>query len=112
MKGRIRVRRDRPESLTSQVTNQLASLIDSGLMAAGSLLPSERQLSDTLGVARNVVRRSYQVLTNRGYLSAEGRKARRVSSKKSRKPAASAKKGSPRKKSSPKSSPTRTRKSR
>jgi GntR family transcriptional regulator/MocR family aminotransferase len=77
---KVRVNRSRPESLTRQITDQLTNLIQSGVLAAGSLLPSERTLADTLGVARNVVRRSYDYLTTGGYVESEGKRGRRVRS--------------------------------
>jgi DNA-binding FadR family transcriptional regulator len=57
----------------------LTSLIQTGALAAGELLPSERTLADSLGVARNVVRRSYDYLTSGGHVESQGRRGRRVS---------------------------------
>lgn len=79
MKLKVRVNRKNPESMTRQLTNQLTGLIKTGALAAGELLPSERTLADTLGVARNVVRRSYDYLTSGGHVESQGRKGRRVS---------------------------------
>ena len=56
MKTTIRVNRKRPESMTKQITDQLTGLIESGAMTVGSYLPSERELANSLKVARNVVR--------------------------------------------------------
>ncbi len=53
-------------------------------MAVGSLLPSERSLANSLGVARNVVRGSYEYLEKAGVIQREGRKGRSVRSKTSR----------------------------
>ena len=78
MKIKVRVNRKGPESMTRQITNQLTGLIETGALAAGELLPSERTLADTLGVARNVVRRSYDYLTTGGHVESEGRKGKRV----------------------------------
>jgi DNA-binding transcriptional regulator YhcF (GntR family) len=77
---KVRVSRTKPESMTRQITNQLASLIQTGTLAAGELLPSERTLADSLGVARNVVRRSYEYLSSGGQIEGRGREGRRVSS--------------------------------
>jgi DNA-binding GntR family transcriptional regulator len=77
---KVRVSRAKPESMTKQITNQLASLIQAGTLAAGDLLPSERTLADSLGVARNVVRRSYEYLSSGGHIEGRGRQGRRVSS--------------------------------
>jgi DNA-binding transcriptional regulator YhcF (GntR family) len=77
---KVRVSRTKPESMTKQITNQLMSLIQAGTLAAGDLLPSERTLADSLGVARNVVRRSYEYLSSGGQIEGRGRKGRRVSS--------------------------------
>ncbi len=80
MKTTIRVNRKRPESLTRQITDQLTSLIESGAMTVGSYLPSERELANSLKVARNVVRGSYENLMKAGRIQGEGRKGRTVRS--------------------------------
>jgi DNA-binding GntR family transcriptional regulator len=75
----VRVNRKRPESMTRQIREQLNSLIDRGELIAGTLLPSERELANTLNVARNVVRGAYEQLMDAGKLVSEGRKGRSVS---------------------------------
>ena len=76
----VRVNRKRPESMTRQIREQLNDLIEAGELVAGSLLPSERELANTLKVARNVVRGAYEQLMDAGKLTSEGRKGRSVSS--------------------------------
>lgn len=76
----VRVNRKRPESMTRQIREQINTLIDAGELAAGTLLPSERELADTLKVARNVVRGAYEQLMEAGKLRSEGRKGRSVRS--------------------------------
>ena len=76
----VRINRKRPESMTRQIREQLNDLIEAGELAAGSLLPSERELANTLNVARNVVRGAYEQLMDAGKLTSEGRKGRSVSS--------------------------------
>jgi DNA-binding GntR family transcriptional regulator len=66
--------------MTRQIREQLNDLIDAGELAAGTLLPSERELANTLKVARNVVRGAYEQLMDAGKLTSEGRKGRSVSS--------------------------------
>jgi DNA-binding GntR family transcriptional regulator len=66
--------------MTRQIREQLNDLIDAGELAAGTLLPSERELANTLKVARNVVRGAYEQLMDTGRLRSEGRKGRSVSS--------------------------------
>ena len=80
MKTTIRVNRKRPESMTKQITDQLTGLIESGAMTVGSYLPSERELANSLKVARNVVRGSYENLIKAGRVQSEGRKGRTVRS--------------------------------
>ena len=82
---KIRINRKSVESMTRQITDQLGSLIGSGAMTVGSLLPSERALANSLGVARNVVRGSYEYLEKAGVVQREGRKGRRVRAKTLRK---------------------------
>lgn len=76
----VRINRKRPESMTRQIREQLNTLIDAGTLAAGTLLPSERELANTLKVARNVVRGAYEQLMDAGKLVSEGRKGRSVRS--------------------------------
>jgi DNA-binding transcriptional regulator YhcF (GntR family) len=64
--------------MTKQITDQLTSLIESGAMTVGSYLPSERELANSLKVARNVVRGSYVKLMKQGRIQSEGRKGRTV----------------------------------
>lgn len=85
---KIRVNRKSVDSMTRQIANQLTSLISTGAVAVGSMLPSERTLADSLGVARNVVRGSYDYLEKAGLVKREGRAGRRVGKKSSRKKAA------------------------
>lgn len=91
MKTTIRVNRKRPESMTRQITDQLTSLIESGAMTVGSYLPSERELANSLKVARNVVRGSYENLIKAGKVQSEGRKGRTVRSAGGKKRAGAAK---------------------
>jgi DNA-binding GntR family transcriptional regulator len=81
----VRVNRKRPESMTRQIREQLNALIDAGSLAAGTFLPSERELAESLKVARNVVRGAYEQLMDAGKLRSEGRKGRSVSSGKGKK---------------------------
>jgi GntR family transcriptional regulator len=68
--------------MTRQIREQINTLIEAGELAAGTLLPSERDLANTLKVARNVVRGAYEQLMEAGQLRSEGRKGRSVSSAK------------------------------
>ncbi len=91
MKTTIRVNRKRPESMTKQITDQLTTLIESGAMTVGSYLPSERELANSLKVARNVVRGSYENLMKAGRIQGEGRKGRSVRASGGKRRAAAAK---------------------
>src|SRR5215210_751860 len=84
-KLKVRVNRKGPGSLTRQITDQLTGLINTGALAVGEMLPSERTLADSLGVARNVVRRSYDYLASGDLIQGEGRRGRRVGKSSSRK---------------------------
>lgn len=86
---KIRINRKSVDSMTRQLTDQLNDLISTGALAIGSLLPSERTLANSLGVARNVVRGSYEYLEKAGVVQREGRKGRRVRGRTSRKTTAS-----------------------
>ncbi|HSB26983.1 MAG TPA: winged helix-turn-helix domain-containing protein [Pyrinomonadaceae bacterium] len=80
MKLNVRVNRKRPESMTRQIREQLNAMIDAGSLAAGTFLPSERELANSLKVARNVVRGAYEQLMAAGKVRSEGRKGRSVKS--------------------------------
>jgi len=73
--------------MTRQIANQLESLISTGAMAVGSMLPSERTLANSLDVARNVVRGSYDYLERAGFVQREGKAGRRIKAKTRRKAA-------------------------
>jgi len=66
--------------MTRQIREQLNDLIEAGELAVGTILPSERELANSLKVARNVVRGAYEQLMDAGQLRSEGRKGRSVSS--------------------------------
>ena len=86
---KIRINRKSVDSMTRQIANQLESLISTGVVTVGSMLPSERTLADSLKVARNVVRGSYDYLEKAGMVQREGRAGRRVKSKTTRRKTAS-----------------------
>src|SRR5436309_9846597 len=56
------------ESLADKVFEQLTAEIVSGRSAPGSALPSERKLSETLGVNRHVVREALKRLEQVGLI--------------------------------------------
>ena len=89
MTFKIRVDRKSVDSMTRQITDQLRSLIGSGALAVGSSLPSERTLAELLGVARNVVRGSYEYLEKAGVVQRDGNKGRKVRAAPARRKAAS-----------------------
>jgi DNA-binding GntR family transcriptional regulator len=93
--------------MTRQIREQLDALIEAGSLAAGTLLPSERDLADTLNVARNVVRGAYEQLMEAGKLRSEGRRGRSVSSSRG---GTTKKRSTKSSKSSTKSSKTKSRK--
>ena len=60
--------RSRREPLTSQLIEQLRDAIRQARLAAGTRLPSSRQLSEQLSVSRNTVVRAYDALIVEGYV--------------------------------------------
>ena len=79
-KTTIRVNRKLPVSMTKQITDQLTTMIETGIYTVGQYLPSERDLANSAKVARNVVRGSYESLMKAGRIQSEGRKGRTVRS--------------------------------
>ena len=51
------------------LATRLRTLIGDGRVPSGARLPSERQLTDALGVSRTTVTRAYAVLRDSGYLT-------------------------------------------
>jgi DNA-binding transcriptional regulator YhcF (GntR family) len=96
LKKRLSLSRKRPGSMLKQVTDQMDWLIRTGSLRGGTYLPTERELANSLHVARNVVRGSYEHLMRAGRIeikdgkivTARGAKKKNSASrsKKSRKP--------------------------
>ena len=53
-----------------QIYVQIRNLILNGILSAGCLLPSERQLANTLGIHRNTIVKVYDELSADGYIQA------------------------------------------
>jgi len=60
-------------SLQAQIREMLTGAILDGRLPAGVALPSTRQLSQQLGVARNTVALTYELLVDEGYLVTRNR---------------------------------------
>jgi GntR family transcriptional regulator len=61
-----------------QLEQQLEALIKDGTLAAGSVLPAERQLAESMGLSRTTVQRAYAGLRERKLLLAQGRRGFQV----------------------------------
>jgi GntR family transcriptional regulator len=70
----LRLRDDTAMPLYQQLEEQLDALIRSGDIPAGSVLPAERQLADSLGLSRVTVQRAYHALRQRRLVVAQGRR--------------------------------------
>jgi len=57
--------------LYKQIADAILDLINSGELARGQRMPTERELSQTLGVSRNTVSMAYEELESRGYILSE-----------------------------------------
>lgn len=62
-----------PEPLWRQLYIQLDDLLTSGTLQAGTSLPPERELAETLGVSRSTVKRSYDQLRHDQRIGGRGR---------------------------------------
>ena len=58
--------RSRPESLTTQMVDQIREAIRCARIGPGTRLPSTRRLSEQLGISRNTVVRAYDLLLMEG----------------------------------------------
>lgn len=54
--------------LYEDIVSQIQVMIGKGIFAVGSQLPSERELSEQIGVSRNVLREAFRVLEHRGFI--------------------------------------------
>src|SRR5262252_5545741 len=61
----------RKTRVSTGVAQQLQVLMQQGRLAVGEKLPSERELSDLLGVSRPAVREALRLLEVMGYLQTE-----------------------------------------
>ncbi|MBR0824326.1 PLP-dependent aminotransferase family protein [Bradyrhizobium manausense] len=66
----IDLKRSDDEGLVAQLTSQLRSLIATGRLGKGRVLPSSRRLASDLGVSRNTVTYAFEQLAAEGYLEA------------------------------------------
>lgn len=57
-----------PASLSDSLTRRLEELILDGTLKPGRKIPSERQLSERLGVSRNILREALKTLRGRGLI--------------------------------------------
>jgi len=69
----LRIREDTAMPIYQQLEEQLTALIRDGRIAAGTTLPAERQLAETLGVSRATIQRCYATLRERRLIRAHGR---------------------------------------
>lgn len=60
--------------LYQQLEQQLETLIEDGTLPAGTVLPAERQLAESMGLSRATVQRAYRTLRQRKLLIAQGRR--------------------------------------
>ncbi|MBO4269492.1 PLP-dependent aminotransferase family protein [Microbispora triticiradicis] len=74
----IRLDRQSPEALGSQLQNALRTAVREGRLQIGERLPSSRKLAVDLGVSRGLVQATYEQLEAEGYLRAFGGSATRV----------------------------------
>jgi GntR family transcriptional regulator len=70
----LRLRDDTAMPLYLQIEEQLVARVTDGTLPAGSVLPAERQLAETLGVSRITVQRAYNGLRQRNLVNAHGRR--------------------------------------
>ncbi len=68
------------KSLYIQLYEALAEDISAGRIAAGSRLPSKRQLSEQLGISQSTVLGAYELLIDNGYIQARERSGYYVNS--------------------------------
>jgi GntR family transcriptional regulator len=70
----LQLRDDTAMPLYQQIEQQLEALIHDGTLPAGTVLPAERQLAESLGLSRATVQRAYSALRQRKLLLSQGRR--------------------------------------
>ena len=65
---------DSAEPVYEQIVRQIQHGVRNGVLAAGTPMPSVRQLAADLGLNRNTVARAYKMLEERGVIRTAGRK--------------------------------------
>lgn len=69
----LRIRGDTAKPIYQQLEEQLIALIEDGRIRAGTTLPAERQLAETMGISRATIQRCYNTLRERQLIRAYGR---------------------------------------
>jgi len=69
----IKVVRGSAETVYEQIAGQIRSAVGSGVLAAGSQLPSVRALAGDLGINLNTVARAYRLLQEEGFVAIQTR---------------------------------------
>lgn len=63
-----------PTPVHRQIANALRALLVTGIIPAGNLLPTVRQLAMNLGINHNTVADAYRILADEGWLSLKRRR--------------------------------------
>jgi GntR family transcriptional regulator / MocR family aminotransferase len=74
----IKLKAKSEETKSQQIATQLAEAIQGGKVKPGEALPSERALGEQLGISRQVIRRAYEMLTEKRLVETHGTAGRRV----------------------------------
>jgi len=69
----LRLREDSAQPMYQQLQEQLVALIQQGRIAAGTTLPAERHLADSLGISRATIQRCYNTLREQRLIRGAGR---------------------------------------
>lgn len=68
MELNVNIDRNSGISVYQQIADQIQDAINSGALAPGDRLPTERELSERLSLARGTVKKAYEMLKNRGII--------------------------------------------
>lgn len=78
---KIRIDKSDEKAVYMQIADEIIKSIKNGAVKSGETLPSTRQMAETLGVNRNTVIRTLDILLSEGWLISEERKRVFVSDK-------------------------------
>jgi DNA-binding transcriptional regulator YhcF (GntR family) len=77
----LRIDANSPVPVYEQLRAQISSMVAAGTLAAGTQLPTIRQLATDLGLAKGTVNKAYDELLRAGIATSDGRRGTRIAAR-------------------------------